>query len=46
MLLVMYNICDDEKEELKEEQDEKRKQLLRAKVKSVSRLARMYKIMV
>ena len=46
MLLTMYNICDDEKEDQKEEQDLKRKQALRAKAKTVGKMMRMYKLVV
>jgi hypothetical protein len=41
----MYNIVDDEKEEAQEVQDKQRKERLKAKVKSVGKVMRMYKVM-
>ncbi|EGG18989.1 serine/threonine protein phosphatase calcineurin A [Cavenderia fasciculata] len=50
MLLVFLNLCDDEeaeKQETKEvdSEEEKRKQMLRAKVRSVSKIMRMFSIL-
>jgi hypothetical protein len=54
MLLVLLNLCDDEKEELEEQQQqreesaaekEKQRERFKAKVKSVSKMMRMYAIL-
>eukprot|EP01112_Ceratiomyxa_fruticulosa_P020213 TRINITY_DN682_c0_g1_i1.p1 TRINITY_DN682_c0_g1~~TRINITY_DN682_c0_g1_i1.p1 ORF type:complete len:488 (+),score=95.86 TRINITY_DN682_c0_g1_i1:387-1850(+) len=49
MLLVFLNLCDDEKEEAQEKgeqlDDAKRKEVLRAKVRSVSKMMRMYSLL-
>jgi len=52
MLLVVLNLCDDEKEENQEKQEairegekEKQRERMRAKVKSVSKMMRMYSIL-
>eukprot|EP01113_Clastostelium_recurvatum_P030886 TRINITY_DN3801_c0_g1_i3.p1 TRINITY_DN3801_c0_g1~~TRINITY_DN3801_c0_g1_i3.p1 ORF type:complete len:493 (-),score=149.96 TRINITY_DN3801_c0_g1_i3:105-1526(-) len=49
MLLVFLNLCDDEKEEAQEkgelQDDAKRKEVLRAKVRSVSKMMRMYSLL-
>ncbi|GAM24549.1 hypothetical protein SAMD00019534_077240 [Acytostelium subglobosum LB1] len=49
MLLVLLNLCDDEEAEKLEHsgdsEEEKRRQMLRAKVKSVSKIMRMFSIL-
>ncbi|GAM24058.1 hypothetical protein SAMD00019534_072330 [Acytostelium subglobosum LB1] len=51
MLLVLLNLCDDEEAERQEStkvvdvEEEKRKQMLRAKVRSVSKIMRMFTIL-
>ncbi|EFA85776.1 calcineurin A [Heterostelium album PN500] len=50
MLLVLLNLCDDEEAEKQEtkvvdHEEEKRKQMLRAKVRSVSKIMRMFTIL-
>jgi len=44
VLLVLLNLCDDEK--IEKDDETKRKERLRAKVRSVSKMLRMYSILV
>lgn len=48
VLLTLLNLCDDEKEEAMENEieREKRKERLKAKVRGVSKMLRLYSILV